>query len=78
MQADRLLPEFERTIRAELDHAAEAADVELFHHHFADDAGMAIPEVIRDRTAGDVLCETRLTGAAVADAASAATDAKAR
>jgi ubiquinone biosynthesis protein len=65
MHATELLPEFTRVMKAELDYSAEAANIRFFAKFFSGDTGIQVPHVIDDRTAGDVICETRLTGTSV-------------
>jgi ubiquinone biosynthesis protein len=65
MHATELLPEFTRVLKAELDYGAEAANIGFFAKFFSGDTRIQVPQIIDDRTAGDVICETRLVGTSV-------------
>ena len=65
MHATELLPEFTRVMKAELDFSAEAVNIQFFAKFFSGDTRIQVPRVIDDCTAGDVICETRLTGTSV-------------
>lgn len=69
LRADELMPEFARTLEAELDYEGEASHTRFFARHFEEDTRMAVPTVVVDRTRSDVICETRLRGEPLLDGA---------
>jgi ubiquinone biosynthesis protein len=63
----RLVDEFARTIRHELDFVREGRNIERFRKYFADDATVYIPKVHRDLTAPKVLTTEYIRGIKISD-----------
>ena len=66
-QPQRIISEFRRSLKRELDLVREARNIELFARHFRDDATVAIPRVYRQYTTARVLVMEEITGIAGVD-----------
>jgi ubiquinone biosynthesis protein len=63
----RIVDEFARTIRRELDFEREGRNIDRFRHHFAGDKTVYIPKVYWDYTASKVLTTEYIEGIKISD-----------
>ena len=59
---DRIVAEFGKALRSELDFTSEARNLDCFGDFFAEDEGVMVPRVYWDYTSSRVLTESRLDG----------------